>query len=163
MTEFSKSSYLNETVGLLIKHFGGDKVRLAVSKALGETPQKTTSPKSRPISGFIEHNRPTIASALDDLRESQTEKYELLAAFYEKLKRGDVLRESQDIRNFIQFFGVKQIDGKSRKEAIPNLMRLLLSTPIEQLRQRIRMADGISHDERRRGFSVLTDKLVGRG
>jgi hypothetical protein len=163
MTQLSKPTYLNDTIALLIKHFGGDKVRAAIKRELGEGDPKGGETKKKVDSRHENQNRPTIPSVLAELRQTEPEKYELLSNFFEKLKNEEVLRDSQDIRNFTQLFGFKQIEGKSRRDLLQNLMHLLLTIPIEQLRLSIRSADGISHDERRRGFSVLTDKLIGRG
>ncbi len=71
-----------------------------------------------------------------------------------------VLPESQDIRHFSQLIGLKEISGKSRKEMVPKLMRFMMDQPIDKLRPAIQKANDISEEQRRMGFSVLTEKLL---
>ncbi len=65
-------------------------------------------------------------------------------------------------RHFAQIVGLKDIDGKSRKEMIPKMMRFLMEMPVERLRVSIENASNISERQRQMGFSILTDKLIGR-
>jgi hypothetical protein len=103
-----------------------------------------------------------MSGVLESIRESAPEKYYLLTDFLGRLKNRDILPESQDIRHFAQLVGLKEISGKSRRDMIPKLMRFLLEQPIERLRVDIQSAGDISEQQRRRGFSVLTDKLIGK-
>ena len=68
--------------------------------------------------------------------------------------------ESQDIRHFVQLIGLKEIAGKSRKDMIATLMRFLVEQPTERLQFDIDKAANVSEQQRQRGFSVLTDKLL---
>jgi hypothetical protein len=86
--------------------------------------------------------------------------YCLKHCFLTELKYTKVLPEAQDIRHFAQVIGIKEINGKSRKEMIPKLMRFLVEQPIERLKVDIETAPNISEQQRQQGFSVLTDKLL---
>jgi hypothetical protein len=98
---------------------------------------------------------------LEQLRQGDEEKYRLLAGFYTQLKERTVLPESQDIRQFAQIIGLKEICGKSRKDMVPRLMRFLFERPTERLRADIETAPNVSEQQRQKGFSVITDKLLG--
>lgn len=45
---------------------------------------------------------------------------------------------------------------------IPKMMRFLMEMPVERLRVSIESASNISERQRQMGFSILTDKLIGR-
>jgi hypothetical protein len=162
MTRLSRSLLLEEEIDLLVKHFGLRRVRDALAKVSIEGDEQPHEPlrKSLPRS-----QRPILASVADGLesiRESAPEKYRLLTDFLSRLKNRDILPESQDIRHFAQLVGLKEISGKSRRDMIPKLMRFLLEQPFERLRIDIQSAGDISEQQRQRGFSVLTDKLIGK-
>ena len=103
---------------------------------------------------------------LEQLRQKEQEKHRLLTAFFKRLKDKVVLRESQDIRQFAQIIGLKDINRKSRRDMLPKLMRFLLEQPTERLKVDIEAAAHVSEEQRTQGFSVLADKLLrkpGRG
>jgi RNA polymerase-interacting CarD/CdnL/TRCF family regulator len=104
--------------------------------------------------------QPTVASALELIQSSDPEKYRLLKEFHARLQDRKTLPESQDIRQFAQLVGLKEIHGKSRKDMIPTLMRFLLERATDRLRTEIPRADDISEQQRQEGFSILTDKLL---
>jgi hypothetical protein len=162
MSQSSKSLLLEEEIGLLVKHFGVQRVRAALTKVSnegGEEPRELAwrveprNQKTVPI---------TIAGTLESIRESDQEKYQLLSEFLRQLKDRQILPESQDIRHFAQIVGLKEISGKSRKDMVPKLMRFLMNLPIERLQTDIQSASTISEQQRQMGFSVLTDKLLGK-
>ena len=153
---------LSDIVSLLIRHFGADEVRSSLKRELERqnNTSRIISRKPSPSPGKQQATTPvTVALAL--LRERDDTKYRLLEEFYFRLKRGTVLPDSQDIRYFAQLAGIKSVEGKSRKDVIPRLMNQLMDVPIERLSSAIREAEGISEQQRKRGFSVLTDKLIG--
>lgn len=106
-------------------------------------------------------NGQTVTMMLQRLGKEDEEKYRLLSSFYTQLKSRSVLPEAEDIRHFAQMIGIKEIRGKSRKDLLSKLMRKLLDHPSEQLRGEIISASGVSAVQRQKGFSVITDKLVG--
>lgn len=161
MTQKISRSLVDEQVGLLVKHFGVDRVRAAFAKASnGAVGATEPQPHSRSSRTDLQAT-PTVTSMLEQLRQKDEEKYRLLAGFYVQLKDRTVLPESQDIRHFAQVIGLKEISGKSRKDMLPKLMRFLLEQPTERLQIDIETAPNVSEQQRQKGFSVLTDKLLG--
>jgi hypothetical protein len=161
MTRKSRQFFVDEQVGLLVKHYGVAPVQAALAKASNGA---GTAPERQSRSGSSNPDRqagPTITSMLEQLRQKDDEKFRLLADFYTQFKDKAVLAEAQDIRHFAQFIGLKEISGKSRKEMVPGLMRFLLEQPTERLRVDIKMAANVSEQQRQKGFSVITDKLLG--
>jgi hypothetical protein len=161
MTQKARQPLVDEAIGLLVKHFGVDRVRTALAKVsdppvgAAEGQPNSVSKRSNPQA------RPALTSMLEQLRQKDQEKYRLLAGFYNQLKDRKVLPESQDIRQFAQLIGLKEIRGKSRKDMVPKLMRFLLEQPTERLLVDIDTAANVSEQQRQKGFSVLTDKLLG--
>jgi len=154
------STFLQEVITLLVHHFGVDRVGAAlarVSSGVVEAP-KRQAPRlsSRPES----KSNLGVTSILEKLRQNDKHKHRMLTDFYIDLKARNVLPESQDIRQFAQLIGLKEINGKSRKDMIPTLMRFLLELPTERLHLEIKRAAGVSEQHRQQGFSVLTDKLL---
>jgi hypothetical protein len=161
MSHSSKSLLLDEQIGLLVRHFGIQRVRAAVAKSSIEGDEEPHAPSHKTVSRDQKPTRPTIVEALESIRESDPEKHRLLSEFLSDLKDRRLLPESQDIRHFAQLVGLKDIRSKSRKEMIPTLMRFFMDQTAERLRIDIRRADNVSEQQRRQGFSVLTDKLLG--
>ncbi len=153
------SSFLDEMILLLAREFGVERVRRALDRIPMDSGQATggrqsPSTKPRPIAS------PSILETLEELGKTDEGKHRLLVDFYKDLKGQKLLPESQDIRQFAQVIGLKEIDGKSRRDLIPKLMRFLVGQPTERLRVDLLKAAGISEGERQQGFSVLTDKLL---
>jgi hypothetical protein len=160
MSQKATSSFLEEALGLLVKHFGADRVMAALPQG-PENLRKIAEPKAQGLSKPNRKANPTITVTLEKLRLTNEEKYNLLNTFYLNLKGSTVLPESQDIRQFAQNIGLKEIKGKSRKEMIPKLMRFLSEQSSEQIRTDISQAANVSEQQRKQGYSILTDKLLG--
>ncbi len=158
----ARKSFLLDEITLLVKHFGLQRVQAAVAKVSGEIHAETKAPARRGVSSGQKWTRPPVAKALESIHESEPEKHRLLSEFLIRLRDRNVLPESQDIRVFAQLVGLKDIQGKSRKDLIPALMYFLLPLPADTLRAEIKRADGISQQQRREGFSVLADKILGQ-
>jgi hypothetical protein len=154
----SKKTFVEDAVGLLVEHFGVDRVRIALAKV---SEGAVKAPKAQPSPRFSkQQTNPSVTSMLEQIRQDDEEKYRLLTDFYVRLKSKIVLSDSQDIRYFSHNIGLKEIGGKSRKDMIPKLMRFLLEQPVEQLRVYIESAANVSEQQRQQGFSILTDKLL---
>jgi hypothetical protein len=162
MSRSSKLLLLEEHIGLLVRHFGIRRVRAVVAKFPIEGDEEARTPSHRAVSSEQKQPRRTVAYELEFIRDSDPEKHRLLSEFLSRLKNRDILPESQDIRHFAQMVGLKDIRGKSRKDMIPTLMRSLLSRATDNLRIDIEHAEDISQQQRQEGYSVLTDKLLGR-
>jgi hypothetical protein len=161
MTRQQRESIVDEAVALLVKHYGVDEVRAALARAdngehgTGDRPHRGSSTKRSSPPGA------SISGRLADLRKTDEKRHSLLAAFYAQLKGRSVLPESQDIRQFAQVIGLKQIDGKSRRDMIPKLMQFLFEQPLARLQINVERAADISEAQRKKGFSVITDNLLG--
>jgi hypothetical protein len=118
--------------------------------------------RHRPPSDSVTDYTPSRPEHVVLIRESNPDKYALLREFLHRLKDRRVLPESQDIRFFAQMIGLKEITGKSREEMLSKLMYFLVELPIEKLRTSIKGAADISEQQRNMGFSILTDKLLGK-
>ncbi len=157
----SRHSLLDGTIKLLVEHFGLERVKAALTRVSSTV---ASAPEHQPSTDLTRPNpqvNPTIPRLLDQLRHTDQEKHRLLTAFYAQLKDGAVLPESQDIRQFTQILGLKRISGKSRKSMIPALMRFLLDQPTDKLQSEIAAASTVSEQHRQKGFSIITDKLLG--
>jgi len=161
MSRKSHLFFLEEEVRLLVQYFGVDRVRTALSKVSNGAVDALERQSRRQPAVPDRQAIPRVPSMLEQLRQIDEEKHRLLADFYAQLKDKMVLPESQDIRQFAQVIGLKEIAGKSRKVMIPDLMRFLVEQPIERLQADIKTAASISEQQRQQGFSVLTDKLLG--
>ena len=159
MNQKRSSTFLEDAISLLIEHFGVDQVATALTKVSKQykTPNKQLNSSSSKIGNKKKKN---ILSELSQIQEHDKKKHHILNNFYEDLKNKRVLPESQDILQFAQIIGLKEIDGRSRKVLVPKLMRFLLELPMEQLDANLKKAGEISEEDRQKGFSVLTDKLL---
>jgi len=161
MNQSNKSAFLDDLLGVLVEHFGVERVLSSLSSIQsirsGPNESKATSigAKKRNLG-----SRP-ITSEIEAIKVTDAEKHRLLESFYTRLNERSVLPQAQDIHHFAQLIGMKKISGKSRKDLVPKLMRFLLNVPTDQLLLSLQNADSISESERQRGFSVLTDKLLG--
>jgi hypothetical protein len=160
MSRKSTSMYVEDTVGLLVEHFGVGRVRAALAKVSHGSVEAFGVQPRRQGNKPDQHVNPSFPTILEQLRHVDSEKHRLIADFYMRLKEKAVLPESQDIRYYAQLVGIKDIAGKSRKDMIPKLMRFLLERPSDRLRADIERAANISEQQRKQGFSVLTDKIL---
>jgi hypothetical protein len=155
------ASFLTEQIGLLVLHFGADKVRAALANFSKDfVPLSSQKPPAGSVKAK-EGSSTSIPQMLSVCQRQDDQKYRLLSEFYTNLKNRSVLPESQDIRQFAQVVGLKDIRGKSRKDMIPRLMRFLLGQSTDKLVVGLRAAADVSEQKRRQGYSVLTDKLLG--
>jgi hypothetical protein len=160
MTRVHTPVLLKDAVGLLVHHFGPERVQTALAAF------SRTEVDAARVEANVAPNRPigrrpiSVASALEKIRHLDEQKYTIAAAFHRQLLEKTVLPESQDIRQFAQIIGLKGIKGKSRRDLIPPLMRFLIAEPLERLRVALAKAPGVSEQQRQRGFSILTDKLL---
>ena len=159
--QLNKTSFLDEVIRLLVENFGAKDVHDALVRATIAPAVQWQKPSRESEDRAGQSKHPTIATALELIRENEPEKYQVLSEFFKELKDRKILPESQDIRYFAQLIGLKTITGKSRKDMIPKLMRFLPNEPSERLLNDVKKADGISEQQRQQGFSVLTDELLG--
>src|SRR5260221_4935772 len=161
MIQKSNQFLLEESLSLLVRHFGFDQVQRTLLKVSDSAVERTKDKNPRASSKRNQQTNPSITNTLEKLRQEDDEKYRLLLDFYLQLKDRKILPESQDIRQFAQIVGLKEIRGKSRQDLIPQLMRFLVEQPKDRLQVDVKRAATVSEAERQQGFSVLTDKLLG--
>ena len=153
---------LTEQIDLLVRYFGAKRVRDAVAKIKVDGDEKPRIADRKGTTRSRGPMRVNGTGAIESIRQSNPEKYRLLDEFLLRLKSRRVLPESQDIRYFAQVVGLKEISGKSRDDLIPKLMQFLMEQPVEKLQSDLGDAVNISERQRQMGFSVLTDKLLGK-
>src|SRR5258708_7034056 len=107
MSSSAKSLLLEEEINLLVKHFGVQRVRAALEKVSIEDNERQRTPTPKLVPRLQKPLRATIADDLESIRERVPEKYRLLSEFHNRLKDRQILRETQDIRHFAQFIGLK--------------------------------------------------------
>nr|VFK10174.1 MAG: hypothetical protein BECKLPF1236B_GA0070989_101226 [Candidatus Kentron sp. LPFa] len=78
-----------------------------------------------------------LSKAVQELKETDPERYELLTAFEEKLRQETILPTLNGIRRVGTSFSKEFQAGKSRKEAIPRLMAMLAAVPFDTLQERL--------------------------
>jgi hypothetical protein len=162
MSQSPKQSLLREQINLLVKHYGIRRVRSAVAKAPTADDEEGRVPTRKDAPRSLRTVRTNGISSIESIREADPEKHRLLSEFLLRLKAREVLPESQDIRHFAQLIGLKEIGGKSREDLLPKLISFLAERPIRKLRDDIEGAANISEQQRQMGFSVLTEKILGR-
>lgn len=155
----NKLEFLKEELALLCRHFGVDAVRRMLDSIQGGEPSAAhPAPQGRKRGDSTR----SVISTLSEMKDSDPRRFEALSTFYSQLRDRRVLPEAHDIRHFAQLVGLKDIRGKSRKDLIPPLIRFLGQGNFEQVRKAIESASEISEEQRQLGFSILTEKLVGR-
>jgi hypothetical protein len=97
--------------------------------------------------------------ALDAIRDTEPEKYQLLRTFEQHLWEGDRLRSLHDVRTFGQMLDKDFDTGKSRHEGIGRLMKKLAEMGLEDLREVIRRAP-VSNVEESDGFLRLSRHII---
>jgi len=159
MTRTSRTKLLEESLQVLVTHFGSQNVRAALARVAPDDHRSSVAsvtnddPRKR-------SPRPRVAQLLEGLRQAEPERHRLLETFLSDLRQRRVLATPDDIRHFANAVGVKAIPGRSRRDMIPNLIGFLVTLPVARLRDALESAVGISEESRQRGYSVLTDKLL---
>jgi hypothetical protein len=107
---------------------------------------------------------PKLSKIVSDLREKDTEKFEMLCIFEEAFRQGQVLRSLEMIRVTGASIDKSFDPGKSRKGAISKFMKLLASLPTTEARNQI---DRILEDERSsydsdKAYSRLAEFIMGK-
>jgi len=96
---------------------------------------------------------------LDSLKDSDKQKYKLLKELESLLQRGILLPKLDSIKKFSSQFTKEFNAGKSRKEAIPKLIELLMSTPnveLEKIINELLKTSGQKESE----YALLADFLI---
>lgn len=154
-----KTEFLKAQLRVLVAYFGHARVRSVLDELLQQSPEReepVNHPRHRPSTP----RRNTFDAELGALKTKDPSHYEAFVKFAAQVRSGEILKDVQDIRQFASVVGFKGIDGQSRRELVAPLLRQVLSLSPDRLGLAANSARDISEKIRRRGFSVLTDKLV---
>lgn len=155
----AKSKLLEDSIKLLVEHFGVEQVQSALARvSTARSAEVTKKRKTNPIP-----SPQTIETLLAEIRVLDVNRFELLSDFDTRLKEGAVLPEAEDLRQFAQVIGIKELRGRSRRDLIRPTMLFLMAVEIARLRDMLSKAEGISEGTRRKGFSLLVDNLLKEG
>jgi hypothetical protein len=160
MSRFSQQKFLEETLSLLIAHFGVDSVRSTFNKLAPPRSPSSNNSSSENEDNQSSTSRPRVDLIIDELKNTDPERAALLDGFRKNLIDRKLLIDTEDLRQFAISIGLKEITGRSRREMITNLMHFMLAVPANILPEYINNSGGISEESRRKGFSILTDKLM---
>jgi hypothetical protein len=158
MRSKSHDNIVAEILRTLVRHYGVASVRVALDRLSNGQTLTANENVTRQKRG---KRKPAILEMLAPLRSTSPERFDLLTDFYGDLMAGKILPEVQDIRQFAQLIGLKELDGQSRRELIPKLLMFLMNQHRDQLKADIEIAGSISDQQRKLGYSILTDKLLG--
>jgi hypothetical protein len=156
--------YVREALVLLVRLCGIDAVRDALSEI--ERPHDPSDTalqgKGREATGGPTPNAPRswVPRAIVPLEQAEPQKFEMLKSFFTMVESGDLLPEAEDVRRFAENLGLKELRGSKRRELISKLGDPMSALSIERIQQLVGQAKGISANERRKGYSILTDKLL---
>jgi hypothetical protein len=159
MNRKSQARLLEEAVSLLVTHYGPKKVRAAVAKVVPEDDAKEETHHGT-VSVEKPPPLPSMRSRLEDLKSIDPERYRLLEEFLTDVRERRILPDSEDLRQFAQFAGLKELRGRSRRDMIPKVVVFLMELPNEKFADAVKHAERISEATRRKAYSVLTDKLL---
>ena len=158
MNRKTSAKLLEDQLGLLVRHFGPKSVWTALGKVAPESDglPSTGSTDRPPEKSAVT----TVRSVLENLKTTDSERFMVLEEFRDKLRGRRVLPDAEDLRQFAQLVGLKDLKARSRDDFISKIILLLASVSRENLSDTIARANGISAANRNEGFSVLTDKLM---
>ena len=77
---------LEEAVGLLVRHFGADRVRAALAKASHGADEASGRDDHPQADKRADRSAPNVTVTLEHLRQTDAAKHRLLADFYTHLK-----------------------------------------------------------------------------
>lgn len=103
------------------------------------------------------YTKPT--KIIDSIKDSDKQKYKLLKELESLLQRGVLLPKLDSMKKFSSQFTKEFNAGKSRKEAIPKLIELLMSTPnleLEGIINELLKTSGQKESE----YALLADFLI---
>jgi hypothetical protein len=162
MSRGTSAAFVEEEIKLLVDHFGLETVQsaLATVSSADPAPHRPTNRKSASAirTGVVAG----VEEAVAQLRDCDPERHSSLSLFLVNLRGRQILPEFQDIKQFAQLAGIKDLQSRSRGAAVGEVVQVMLKFPIETLRSLISAAETISAKHRQRGFSVLTEKLLGK-
>jgi hypothetical protein len=154
---------------LLVEEFSAEELAEAVSLIggqegedllayLGRTTEGPRKPNaSRSQDGKRKSHGET--RALQEMKQTDPAKYEMLREFETLVREGQVLRSMDDFRAFGKVLGKDFTPGKSRKESIGRLMAVLAQMDLESIRAAIiKVPSGTSAEQS--AFHRLANQII---
>ncbi|MGH7171346.1 MAG: hypothetical protein ACRELG_13800 [Gemmataceae bacterium] len=149
--EFSAQE-LSEAVALID---GGEENVLALLKRIAPESPQQAAPRS-PGASFSTKGE---TRALQELKHSDGEKYEVLRDFETLIREGSTLQTLDEFRAFGKILGKDFSPGKSRKEALARLMALLAHMDLDSIRAALNRLPASTTQEAT-AFHRLADKII---
>lgn len=156
MRHLTVGEYVEESLRLLVRLSGHSAVRDALDKISPDTEHESRVGERRPK----RVSRQPFPSLVAGLQTSDPAKYRVLAPFFEAVCSGELLREPEDMRRFVQSAGVKIVPRNARRNFVPWLAQVLIPLPIARLEDLLPRAYEYSAELRSQGFSVLVAKIL---
>lgn len=100
--------------------------------------------------------------ALQELKDTNPDKYEVLKEFEGKIRAGVILSTLDDFREFGKSLGKAYKPAKSRKEALGQLMGVLAQMQLEELREAIAKAQ-IARSRDEEAYGRLAEHIITGG
>lgn len=125
--KFTKKE-LNDAVALVSNGENESLIEL-LSAQPATAPSERRKPKGQSKNG--------LSRAVQDLKDTDPQRYELLAEFEGMLRRETILPTLEDVRKVGMALSKSFQAGKSRKETISRLMTVLVPMPLEVLRKKL--------------------------
>jgi hypothetical protein len=155
-----QEEFLRESLLLLVRLCGLDAVRSALSALDDQAAQIDATAGAAKQVPSPTVPRTWVPRAVATLQETEPDKYAVLRAFFSTVESGELLPESEDVRRFAESLGLKQVHGTKRRELIAKLADPMVLLTVERIRELVDQAKKISAQERNKGYSILTDKLL---
>ena len=129
-------------------------------KKLLEGPVSISRSVSTPLDSGADRVPRTVREKLEALKNSEPQKYELLASFHASLFTKVFLPTLRDIRNFARDHGLHEITSKGRSDAIAQLIKQLIPLSYEDLREKL--TSSRLHRDGDRSLEAWSDLILGK-
>lgn len=159
MKQLKVGEYMEESIRLLVRLCGIEAVRRALEKVAAGDSYEVTVQRGGPKRGAWQ----PVPLLVANLLTSDPAKHRVLAPFFEAVCKGELLREPEDMRRFVEIAGVKALPGKARRDLVPKLAQVLVPLSIARLEALLPRAQEYSAEIRSEGFSVLAAKILDDG
>jgi DNA-binding MarR family transcriptional regulator len=156
------NTILRWRVALLLLEHGEDTVVRTLADIIGQTPDELqkllhdinkvghTKTKKAPT------NRPAVS--VNALLESHPEKAAVVKALKDRYENRTLFPELKDVRRFLERHAQPSTSLKSRVEATPKILRVLIDLPLHELETML----STPGDKEFSGLGVISDQILGR-
>lgn len=135
-------------IALLLEEYSQDEIAAAIRLLKSHADvssllsfMKDPSPKKEKLSGKrVRAVEAPASKVLLQLRDVEPRKYELLREFEAMLRAGTALPTFDDLKRFGERISKEFVLRKSRNESINPLLLVLLSRPVEEIEELLRLA-----------------------